>query len=375
MKQAACATEPESDGRILVVIQLDGGNDGINTVVPFRDEGYDRHRHELRLADDRLLKINDELALHPSLRGAADLFEQQRLALVQGVGYPNPNRSHDVSMAIWQSARFDREEQKSYGWIGRALDQAADQSSGFPDSLLIGEGSAPLALWGRRSVASAFETMDDLTSRIDPVPGLDSDQNGHGDLASFLQRQTLDAYSTADSLSNLASGTPGDSRYPGTGFSSRLQLISRLIKADLGTRVYYAVQSGYDTHSTQLPVHSRLMRELAGGLQAFLNDLQDAGLEERVLVICFSEFGRRVAENASAGTDHGTAGPVLLAGGGARPGVHGKTPSLLDLEEGDLKHTVDFRSVYAAVVSDWLGLPSATVLDGEVPVLDLVKTT
>ncbi|MFV2067253.1 MAG: DUF1501 domain-containing protein [Pirellulales bacterium] len=155
--------------------------------------------------------------------------------------------------------------------------------------------------------------------------------------------------------------------------SGRLQLIARLIKADLGTRVYYAVQRGYDTHSTQLPVHSRLLRELAGALQAFLDDLRTAGLEERVLVMCFSEFGRRVKENASVGTDHGTAGPMLLAGGMIRPGVHGETPSLLELENGDLKHTVDFRSVYATVLADWLGLPVSSALDREFAEIDLVR--
>ena len=372
LKRTARAAEPDKDGRILVVVQLDGGNDGINTVVPLKDDGYASNRKKLRLPQDRLLKVNDDLALHPSLRAGRDLLDQRQLAIVQGVGYPNPNRSHDVSMAIWQTARVDRDDHTGYGWIGRALDDVPAAEQGLPNSLLIGTGPTPRALWGRRSIASSFSAIDDLVAQAQRVPTLSDQDPGSGELSEFLRRSTLDAYSTADTLADLAKEQSQADRYPNSALANRLKTVARLIRADLGTRVYYAVQPGYDTHASQLPVHARLLRELAGALEAFLADLQDAGLDDRVLVMCFSEFGRRVKENASAGTDHGTAGPVFLAGNKVKAGVHGQSPSLQQLKRGDLEFTVDFRSVYATLLERWLELPAAPSLGGQFDTLDLI---
>jgi uncharacterized protein (DUF1501 family) len=363
LRRAAQAAESKSDDRILVVIQLDGGNDGINTVVPFRDPGYAEHRAELRLADDRLIKLTDDVALHPSLRGMADLFESSRLAIVQGVGYPNPNRSHDVSMAIWQTARFDPLEHKTFGWIGRALDQA--ERDGGPASILIGDGELPQAVIGRRSIASNFTRLEDMVPQRGGPRVADVKGKATGNLGDFVRRTTLDAYTTAELLNDVARKPDSAGRYPATELAQRLQLISRLIQAGMSTRVYYAVQSSYDTHSAQAPTHSRLLRELADATRSFLDDLRDCGLADRVLVLCFSEFGRRVQENASEGTDHGTAGPVFLAGPGVKPGLHGTTLSLTDLDAGDLKMSVDFRSVYATILEQWLALDSQAVLDGQ----------
>ena len=181
------------------------------------------------------------------------------------------------------------------------------------------------------------------------------------DLAAFVQRSTLDAYATADQLAALS--RDGDAaRYPSTGLADRLRMVARLLKAGHAARVYYASQPGFDTHAGQLPTHARLLGELSGALEAFLDDLADAGLADRVLVLCFSEFGRRLAENGSAGTDHGTSGPVLLAGGAVEAGIVGPYPSLEKPEDGDLATAVDFRRVYATVLSGWLGLPVATSL-------------
>jgi uncharacterized protein (DUF1501 family) len=332
--------------------------------VPFRDPGYAQHRTQLKLADDRLIKLTDDVALHPSLRGMADLFESSRLAIVQGVGYPNPNRSHEVSMAIWQTARFDPLEHKTFGWIGRALDQT-ERDRHSPASILVGDGELPQAVVGRRSIASNFTRLEDMIpQRGWPRVAGGTDAVG-GNLSDFVRRTTLDAYTTAELLNDVARKPDSSARYPATELAQRLQLISRLIQAGLSTRVYYAVQSSYDTHSAQVPTHSRLLRELGDATKTFLDDLHDCGLADRLLVICFSEFGRRVQENASEGTDHGTAGPVFLAGPGVKPGLHGATPSLTDLESGDLKMSVDFRRVYAAVLEGWLAVDSRPVLDGE----------
>lgn len=374
LQQTARATAPKADERLLVVIQLHGGNDGINTVVPFADDEYAKNRDTLRLDGERLLKLNDTLALHPSMRDAATLFEDQRLAIVQGVGYPNPNRSHDVSMSIWHTARFDREEHASYGWIGRALDEAPSPPGNAPPSVLVGDEVTPMALRGRKAAFSSFASADELLSRNTAARRLIEAEMQTSDVAAFIRRKTVDSYATADLLKSLAqSRDDAGPQYPSSALGGRLQLIAQLIKAGLGTRVYYAIQPGYDTHSVQLPAHSRRLRELSRSLKAFLDDLIAAKLDDRVLVMCFSEFGRRVRENASAGTDHGTAGLVLLAGTRAQPGIHGQTPSLRDLADGDLKHTVDFRSVYATVLEDWLGIPASAPLAGSVDKLQLLR--
>jgi uncharacterized protein (DUF1501 family) len=370
LTRTALASAPEKDRRILVVIQLDGGNDGINTVVPYRDEGYAKHRNQLRLPLDKLHKLSDEVALHPSMGAMAELFESQRLAIVQGVGYPNPSRSHDVSTAIWHTARFDRTEHKSYGWLGRALDQSPPRPGG-PSSMLLGEGALPMALVGRRSAAGNFSRFDELSTQNEAARAvLAAEPAGEG-LEGFIRRSALDAYATADAVNAAVARQRAKSTYPTSPLAEHLSMIARLIEADLPTRVYYAVQSGYDTHSVQLSTHAGLLAELSRALKAFLDDLTESKLAERVLVMTFSEFGRRVAENASAGTDHGTAAPMFLAGGGVRAGIVGDAPRLLDLDAGDLKMTVDFRRVYATVLEDWLGLAHEPTLGGRFERLSL----
>lgn len=374
LAQTARAAGPDKDGRILVVLQLDGGNDGINTVVPFADEGYARHRRVLRLPTKDLIKLNDQVGLHPSLGDLAKLLESGQLAIVQGVGYPNPNRSHFESMAIWHTARLDPEDRQGYGWIGRALDGDRPPAQGAPASLFVGRQDLPAALRGRRSVASAMSRPEELllSAEIDPRPAL-FPKAPPDDLAAFVQRSTLDAYATADRIAALVRAKDTGTSYPGSGLGSRLQLIARLLKAGMGTRVFYTIQAGYDTHAAQLRTHADLLFELSIALQAFLKDLTAAGLAERVVVLAFSEFGRRVAENDSEGTDHGTAGPVFLVGPGVQGGLVGKPPRLLDLEGGDLRMGLDFRQVYASVLEDWLGLPSRTALDGDFTRLRLIR--
>lgn len=375
LARGARAAGPTRDGRMLVVIQLGGGNDGINTVVPYADEGYAKARKELRLPAERLLKIDDKVALHPSMVGAQKLLESGRLAIVQGVGYPNPNRSHDVSMAIWQTARFDPEEHKSYGWIGRALD--GGQAAGAPSSVLVGNESPPVALRSRRSTTMALADLDDLT--FADAPGQTKGRKGEttgapaDDLGAFVRRSALDAYAAADRLKEVARRGEGGAKYPTGELARRMGLIAQLIKAGFETPVFYAIQSGYDTHSVQLQTHATLLRDLSAAMLAFLDDLREAKLDDRVAVLVFSEFGRRAAENASQGTDHGTAGPVFLAGPSVKAGLVGATPSMTDLADGDLKSPIDFRRVYASVLEDWLGLPSAGPLGGEFEKLPLFQ--
>lgn len=359
LANTARAAEVKPDDRILVVIQLDGGNDGINTVVPFADEDYAIHRKQLKLPMDQLIKLDDEVGLHQAMGDFGKLWESDRLAVVQGVGYPNPNRSHDVSMAIWQTCSFDRQEHNTHGWLGRALDQTPRPKDGSPSAMLVGDEQPPIAIRGRRSVASAINRIDEFTLPDTVVTSNAGTDLSSNDLASFVQRSAVDAFATAERLSDLAAKPDTGASYPNTKLANRLSLISRLIKSGFGTRVFYAVQSGYDTHAAQLPSHFRLLRELSSGVFAFLEDLRASKLDDRVAVLCFSEFGRRVKENASLGTDHGTAGPVFLASPSINSGLHAKTPSLGDLAKGDLKMSVDFRQVYSSVLKDWLGISPA----------------
>jgi uncharacterized protein (DUF1501 family) len=376
LMQTARAAKPERDSRILVVIQLDGGNDGINTVVPFADEGYAKHRKVLRLPTSQLIKVNDQVGLHPALTGAGKLLETGRLAIIQGVGYPNPNRSHFESMAIWHSARFDPEERNGQGWLGLALDGQERRPDGSPDGVFVGGGQLPPALRGRRSVASALTRPEDFVLAPEVKAKPPEQPAPTDDLAAFVRRASLDAHVTADRMAEVLRGKDDSTGYPSTELAGELRLMARLIKAGVGTRVYYGRQSGYDTHSAQLGTHAGLLGQLAGALQAFLDDLAAARLADRVVVLTFSEFGRTVKENGSAGTDHGTAGPVFLAGKSVQPGLVGQTPSLLELDprHGDLKMSLDFRRVYATVLADWLGLPAKTALSGDFERLPLFRS-
>ena len=350
------AAEAKQDDRILVVIQLDGGNDGINTLVPLKDEGYAANRKVLRLPAKDLIKLTDDVGFHPRLRSASELFHDGRLAVVQGVGYPNPNRSHFRSMAIWHSASFDEQDHDGPGWLGQAISAKKQQTLG-PDVIHVGVEALPVALRGRRCVATSIANSADMELTLSELGGHPVVAGSGDNVSDFVSRSVLQAYASANELSRSAPAQGDAPRYPGSQLSRRLKLIGQMIKSGGAARVYYTSQGGYDTHAVQLPTHADLLGELSSSLKAFLNDMQAAGLEERMLVMAFSEFGRRVAENGSLGTDHGTAGPVFLAGGAVKPGLIGDTPSLTNLVGGDLQHGIDFRSIYTTVLDNWLQIP------------------
>ncbi len=357
------STRPRGD-RVLVVIQLTGGNDGLNTVVPYGDELYARYRRVLRIPKRRVLKIDDYHGLHPAMTGMHELLGQGRLAIVQGVGYPNPSRSHFRSMDIWHTASTAAELPR-YGWLGRVVDRPGFVQTGRIPGAFVGGQELPLALRARRSVpvigsleqfrlemeAELKRTATELVAvpRQDPV-------------LQFLQRTTLDSFTVADQLDRLVGPEKSAVRYPSTPLAQKLRIIARIISAGLGTRIFYTSIDGFDTHSRQAPQHQRLLQELSDAVAAFTNDLAVRGELDRVLVMTFSEFGRRVAENGSAGTDHGTAEPMFLVGGQVNAGLVGNHPPLDDLVDGDLKFHTDFRQVYATVLEDWLGVPSEPVL-------------
>jgi uncharacterized protein (DUF1501 family) len=371
--RTARAGEKPDAGRVLVVVELVGGNDGINTVVPFADEGYAKHRRALRLPREQLVRLDDRVGLHPALKPLAPAWEDGQLAIVQGVSYPNPSRSHFVSREVWYTGRREAGREQGVGWLGRGLDDAGDR---LAPAVYVGEGAVvPVAVRGRLRNCVAVRRPEECRlapelPRGGPAALSPSGAPDGDDLLAFARRAALDAAATAELFADarLVSGGP---RYPATPLGRHLQVVARAIKAGLKASVYYVTQGdgqagegSYDTHAGQLPVHAGLLAELAEGWAALRSDLEESRLGDRVAGLAFSEFGRRVQENASGGTDHGTAGPVLLFGGGVRGGLVGTTPRLLDLEDGDLKWSLDFRRVYATVLERWLGVPAKTVLGG-----------
>jgi uncharacterized protein (DUF1501 family) len=373
VSRAARAGAMTAPGRVLVVVELVGGNDGINTVVPLADEGYARHRRVLRLPREQLLRVSDEVGLHPALKPLARAWEDGHLAVVQAVSYPNPSRSHFVSREVWYTGRRDPGREAGVGWLGRGLDGAGDR---LAPAVAVGDGTVvPVALRGRLRPCVSLSRPEECRlaaelPRGGPAALAPPGEPRGQDLLAYARRAALDASATADLFADpgLASGGPP---YPATPLCRHLQTVARAIKAGLRASTYYLTQGGgdagegdYDTHVGQFPIHAGLLAEVAEGWAAFLDDLRASRLEERVALLAFSEFGRRVEENASGGTDHGTAGPVLLAGGRVRGGLIGAAPRLLDLDDGDLKGSVDFRRVYATVLEGWLGVSAEAALGG-----------
>ncbi len=361
----------------LVVIQLSGGNDGINTVIPYATQQYAQSRPTLAIPQDQVLALDSNVALHPNLKALKDLFDQKALAIVQGVGYPNPNRSHFSSMQIWQTASPDNGMQT--GWLGR-YDEAYLQGQKL-GALNFGE-QLPRTFWTEHTVVPSIGSLsnyqfmtdpkapDDKQAQIDAVNRIFNNPIGR-EMADFFRQAAVDAFQTAAELKNAVAGTKSTAQYPATPLGRQLQLVGQLIGSKLGTRIYYVSMGGFDTHSGEKNTHDRLMQQLNDGVDAFTKDLQAQGAWDSTLLMTFSEFGRRVRENGSAGTDHGTAEPMFLLGGGVKGGLFGGYPSLSDLDQGDLKFTTDFRSVYGTVVSDWLGADAGPIVGGAFPKLPI----
>lgn len=372
------------DESVLVVVQLSGGNDGLNTVVPYADDVYRRNRPALGVPASKVHKVDDYVGLHPSMEAFSKLLHDGRLGIVQGVGYPNPNRSHFSSMDIWHTARPQERDNArapgATGWLGRYLDCQSPAAADVPALQLTDSGARlPLALVGAHPRASSMRSIDSfkledggdakLRAAIEQAAGAKRD--GTDDLVGFLRDGTLSALQSSRQVQEAVGRYQTDVKYPETGLARRLKTVAQLIDAGMRTRVYYLDLDGFDTHANQAAAHASLLAELSGAVSAFVDDLARHGHEKRVLLMTFSEFGRRVHENASQGTDHGAAAPMFLAGGRVRPGLLTKHPSMTELEEGDVKFTVDFRSVYAGVLEHWLNVPAAPILGAGFPAMPL----
>lgn len=373
--------------RVLVVVQLAGGNDGLNTIVPYAQDEYYKLRRSLAIPKAQVLKLEDEVGLHPAAIGLKELFDDGKMAVIQGVGYPNPNRSHFQSMDIWHTA--DPQLQKHNGWLGRYFDACCSGADPDPEPItgiaLMKE--APAALQGEKFMPLAFDDLNALTWRGSPkdaraqqtfrkLNNIDGDfPTGGSEVAQYLQRAALKAQVGADDLRSAVGRSIATRRGGGRAgeLSRQLDLVARMIAADMPTRIYYVSMGGFDTHTGQEGRHRQLMTQFATAMKEFVDTLAEHKLLDRVLIVSFSEFGRRVQENASGGTDHGEAAPMFLFGSNVRPGVHEKHPSLAKLHRGDLAFGVDFRRIYATVLRDWLRTPPDKIIGGGFSPMKLLK--
>lgn len=389
LRSALGGPQAQSDQRIVVSLLLTGGPDGLSVVPPYADEAYYRLRPKLALPADSLIKLNDQVGLHPKLTAFKALLDAGQMATVLGMGYPNFDLSHFVSRDIWQSCA----RRNKTGWLGRYLDQTFPDDPSPTLNVAVGPDRFPLILQGQRHPGVGFASPASFRySALSDAAGQAAYRQMNdfalarsaGDLQ-FVSRTAVNANAASEQLSALAGNYQTPVSYPDTEFGNAVRMIAALINGKMNTRAYFAAQGiaqfgGFDTHADQSRRLATLLEELNETVGAFYQDLKRCGNDERVLTFTFSEFGRRVQENYSGGTDHGQAQPMFLFGPMVKPGVHGTQPSLTDLDTpkgledggGNLKMQVDFRSVYAAILEKWLGVPSQGVLGGKYAAIDCI---
>ena len=363
-------------GKKLVIIQLSGGNDGLNTVVPFRNDIYYRERPTLAIAREKVLALNDEIGLNPALESLKSLYDDGLVTIINNVGYPNPDRSHFRSMDIWQTAS-DASQYVQTGWIGRYLDaNCAGSASCQPHRAIEVDDTLSLALKGTNvnglAVLNPRKLFDQTRTAITAELAGVKPTHTHNDNVGYLYKTLAETVSSADYIYNKSKqsatgaihATKGS--YPANELGNRLKTVSELIQSGVSTSVYYVSISGFDTHINQPGQQERLLRQYADAVKAFMGDMKATNRQNDVLLMTFSEFGRRVKQNASNGTDHGTANNVFLIGGGLPTGmpnrVFNEAPNLTSLDEGDLKYTVDFRNIYATLLRNWLKTDDVAIL-------------
>jgi uncharacterized protein (DUF1501 family) len=391
-----------TDGPILVLIQLAGGNDGLNAVVPYTNDYYHKARPTIGIPANQVLQLNDTLGFNPAMAGFKSLYDAGHLSVVNGVGYPNPNRSHFRATEIWQTAS-DEDKYLTDGWLGRYFDnacQGCDPTVGInigprlpqafsshlptgislenPESYrFMGSGKNDDESLAYRSMYTPAQDdaapVSNSGGSVSMVSGTVTLQNGQSAL-DFLERTSMDAQVSSDKIRDIAAKTASTSKYPGSGLARNLQLVARLIAGGLPTRVFYVSQGGYDTHTSQRGGQDARLRELGDAVKAFTEDLTSMGEFDRVMIMTFSEFGRRVQENGSQGTDHGAAAPMFLVGSKMKAGLLGAEPSLApaDLKDGDIQFNTDFRSVYASLLQSWLQTNSVPILGRQFPTMPIV---
>jgi uncharacterized protein (DUF1501 family) len=389
------SVQPNGSDKILVVVQLAGGNDGLNTVVPYADDVYCRSRPTLRLLPREIHKIDSRLGFHPRMQAFLRLLEQGHLSVVQGVGFPSRydrNRNHESSMHIWQTGMLDAAHART-GWLGRAIDHVYQPETAQVPAVYSGQIAQPFAVRAERAIVptirsfadatlQALPPQEDTVQRRNQLAAAEAVSRDEGNsLLGFVRRGTLAAHARSRRIEAVAEArqTARAAGYPAFEFAETLRTIAELIRADVGVRIYYTElggppPGGFDNHAGQLDNHAALVQQLSESVAAFIHDIERDALLDRVLLMTFSEFGRTLRENGRRGTDHGTAAPMFLAGGGLKTRLVGTHPSLTDLEVNEMKVHTDFRQVYATLLDHWLRIDSRAVLGESLDPLPMLRT-
>ena len=367
--------KPLAENKVLVILQLSGGNDGLNTVIPVRNDIYYRERPALGIQREKTLQLTGDAGLHPELTGFKALYDEGNLAILNNVGYPNPDRSHFRSMDIWQSASASSEF-KNTGWLGRWLDEQCEQCDKPTQALEI-DDTLSLALSGERMKGIALKDPARLYKDCQDPFFRQILQAGNkplaGDSGSYLYQVLAETISGAGYIFEQSKLHSGNTVYPNSEIGKNLKTIASLICSDINTRVYYLSLGSFDTHVNQEDRQRKLFSEMNEAVQSFVSDLKSNHRFDQVLMMTFSEFGRRVSQNASGGTDHGTANNMFLIGGGLKKaGLLNDMPDLSSLSEGDLQYLLDFKNVYATVLKKWLGADDGKILGGTFDYLDFI---
>jgi uncharacterized protein (DUF1501 family) len=364
---AGITTVPPGN-KVVVVLQLSGGNDGLNTVIPVRNDIYHKSRPGLGIKKDKALMLTDEAALHPQLTAFKNLYDDGSLGILNNVGYPSPDRSHFRSMDIWQTGSAANEFITS-GWIGRYLDHQCAQCN-TPTQALEIDDILSLALKGLNEKGIAFKDPRRLynTSHENYFKQLAAQHHAteHEKPVDYLYKTMAETLSSADYIFEQSKLHPSKANYPQTEPGNNLKTIASLILSDINTKIYYVSLGSFDTHVFQQNTQQRLFKQMNDAVDAFITDLKNNNRFDDVLLFTFSEFGRRVAQNASGGTDHGTANNMFLISGGLKQkGLINELPDLSDLDEGDLKYKIDFKQVYATILNKWLDADDKAILEKE----------
>ena len=367
---------------ILVVIQLTGGNDYLNTLIPYGDPLYYDNRTNVGIPQAEVLPINDYVGLHPAASAIKDLYDDGKVAIINGVGYPTPNRSHFRSMDIWHTCEPDKVGNE--GWLGRVIRDIDPKSEnvltgvnfgrGLPRALaLSGVPVASVAVLETYGVLTGITGEPERSEALDVFSRMYAPTIGSGPVMDYLGQTGLDALKGADILKTAPDKYESTVEYAETSIGKNLQGIAKVLTADLGTRIFYTQHGGYDTHANQGPAHPKLWTELSQGNSDFYADLREHDTADNVLMFVFTEFGRRVKDNGS-GTDHGSGGMALAIGDPVKGGLYSEYPSLKaeDLLEGDLHFNFDYRGVYGTMVEKWLGLDAQSVVGGNFEQLGFV---
>ncbi len=369
--------------RNLVVVQLSGGNDAMNTVVPYTNGLYYDYRPTVRIEAEEVLKINDEVGFHPTMGPIKELWDEGKVAIILGTGYPNPNRSHFRSMDIWHTA--EPEKVGDEGWLGRAIRELDPKGENVLTGVNFGRGlprslhcsGVPVASVGNLETYGLFPDVQDQWLReyaLEAFGKMYGASEGSDAVMEFLGQTGTGALKGADILRTAPEKYESNVEYASNGIAQSMRDIARVLTADLGTRIYYAEHGSYDTHASELSVHAKLWTELGTAIRDFMDDLKGQGREEDTAILVFTEFGRRITDNGS-GTDHGSGGMSFVIGGSVKGGFYGEYPSIEEKDQldGDWQANNDFRGTYATLLDQWMGLEAAPIVNGTFEQFDFLK--